>query len=182
MLAREGFDGPRVLDNKSTPRRIGGRDRRDGRWSEVRSLRNVEPRTSNFGYRLSRMSCASRGTVYGRWRSFSASCLLEAGDAVGDRILGQVGSGMNVQLLHDAGLMELHCFHRHVEDRGDRLRAAALGDKLQHFPLARGERSGRSLASLAGGWSEDQIQHIFRERRCEIVLVLEDGLDRQAEF
>ncbi len=59
MLAREDFDGPRVWDNKSTPRRIAGRDRRDerdGRRSEVRSpksevrgLRNVEPRTSNFG-------------------------------------------------------------------------------------------------------------------------------------
>src|SRR5713101_3207218 len=79
------------------------------------------------------------------WQPFSASCLLEAGDAVGDRILGQVGSGMNVQLLHDTGLMELHRFHRHVEDRSDRLRAAALGDELQNFPLARGQRRGRRL-------------------------------------
>ena len=57
---------------------------------------------------------------------------------MGDRILGQVGRGVNVQLLHDTGPMELHRFHRHAEDRGDLLRAAALGDELQDFPLARG--------------------------------------------
>ena len=55
---------------------------------------------------------------------------LEAGDAVGNRVLGQVGGGMNVQLLHDTELMELHRFHRHIEDRGDLLRAATLGDEL----------------------------------------------------
>ena len=89
---------------------------------------------------------------------------------------------MNVQLLHDAELMKLHRFHRHVEDRRDRLGAAALGDKLQDFPLARGERRGHRLASLAAGWFEGQVQHIFRERRCEIVLALEDRPDRQAEL
>ena len=158
MLAREDFDGPRVWDKLGLSGYL------------VCLMHPNKPDRPN------------RPNEQDGWQPFSASCLLEAGDAVGDRILGQVGSGMNVQLLHDAGLMELHCFHRHVEDRGDRLRAAALGDKLQDFPLARGERSGRNLASLAGGWFEDQIQHIFRERRCEILLVLEDGLDRQAEF
>jgi hypothetical protein len=58
------------------------------------------------------------------------SILLQAGDAVCDRILRQISCGMNVQLLHDTGLMEFHRFHRHVEDRGDILRASALGDEL----------------------------------------------------
>ena len=52
---------------------------------------------------------------------------------MGDRILRQVGCSMNVQLLHDTGLMELHRLHRHVEDRGDHFCAAAFGDKLQDF-------------------------------------------------
>ena len=33
-----------------------------------------------------------------------------------------------------------------------------------------------------GGWLEGQVQHIFRERRREIVLALEDRLDRLAEL
>jgi len=45
-----------------------------GSRSEVRGFRNFEPRTLNFGPRLSRMSRASRSTVHGRWRTFSASC------------------------------------------------------------------------------------------------------------
>ena len=58
MLAREGFDGPRVWDNKSTPRRIAGRDRRvrrDEGEFEVRSSRfselsNPELRTSDSAF------------------------------------------------------------------------------------------------------------------------------------
>ena len=115
-------------------------------------------------------------------RLFSASCLLEAGDAMSDRILGQVGRAVNVQLLHDAVSMELHCFHRYAEDRGDFLRAAALGDELQDFPLAGGERRGRRLTSLPGRWFEDRVQHIFRNQRCEVLLALQDGLYRLAEF
>lgn len=103
--------------------------------------------------------------------TFHASCVaLEAGDAVSNRILGQVSSGMNVQLLHDTRLMKLHRLHRHLEGRGDRLCAASLSDKLQDLSLARGERHGHRRTSLPGGGLENRVQHILREQRGKIVL------------
>ena len=113
----------------------------------------------------------------------SCSMRLEASDAVSDRVFGQVGRRMKVQLLHDTGLMELHRFHRHAEDRGDLLRAPPLGDKLQDFPLPRGERRRRhQLASLPGGGLEDRFQYIFRNERCQVVVTSQHCRDRLAEF
>ena len=94
---------------------------------------------------------------------------------MGDRILGQVGSGMNVQLLHDAGLVEFHRFHRHLEGRGNRLCAAALSDKLQDFPLARGEApwtAGLPRSPEEGLSTESSTSFVIR--RGQIVLTVED--------
>jgi hypothetical protein len=43
--------------------RLAGRARREGSRSEVRGFQNFEPRTSNFGSRLSRMSRTSSSAV-----------------------------------------------------------------------------------------------------------------------
>jgi hypothetical protein len=84
MLAHEDFDGPRVWDNKSTPRRIAGRDRRDerdGRWSEFRSPRSSERRTQNFELRIAPFSHVSRFARHGLWPLAEFfSILLEAGN------------------------------------------------------------------------------------------------------
>jgi hypothetical protein len=69
MLAGENFDGPHVWYNRREHSRgiaeRDWRDERDRRRFDVRGFRNFEPRTSNFGSRLSRMSRASRATVCG---------------------------------------------------------------------------------------------------------------------
>ena len=102
---------------------------------------------------------------------------LEAGNAVTDCVLGQIGGGMKVQQQHDAVLMELHRFHRHIEDRGNLLRAAAFSNKLQHFPLAVGERGARRLDCLAGGSFAGKIQHILGQGRRQVLLALENRPD-----
>jgi len=79
MLAREGFDGPRVLDNKNTPLRIGGRDRRVGRDEgefEVRSSRFSELRTPNFELRIVPFSHVSRFARHGLWPLAEFSSIL----------------------------------------------------------------------------------------------------------
>ena len=70
MLTRYNFDGPHVWENRrilpqDSRARLAGSARCEGSRSEVRSFRNPEPRTPNFGSRFSRMSRASRATACG---------------------------------------------------------------------------------------------------------------------
>jgi hypothetical protein len=55
-------------------RRDETRETREGARSEVPDSQSFEPRTSNLGSRLSRISRASRVTVWGRRPTFSLSC------------------------------------------------------------------------------------------------------------
>jgi len=75
VVARENFDGPHMCLRGAQSSGITRKFRRElsetgrmgemdgGSRSEVRGFQNVEPRTSNFTSRLSRMSRVSRATV-----------------------------------------------------------------------------------------------------------------------
>ena len=59
--------------------------------------------------------------------------------------LVKIGSGVNVELLHDTGRMELQCFHRHTEDRATSWR---YGPRRQAVKLHAGAHMrGRGLPS-----------------------------------
>ena len=94
-----------------------------GSRSEVRGFRNFEPRTLNFGPRLSRMSRASRSTVHGRWLTFSASCGINRSlrhTSCSSRSLRDAVSGLPLlRPRTDSSSVagDVHADHGHIVDR-----------------------------------------------------------------
>ena len=64
---------------------------------------------------------------------------LGLGEVVADGVADKVRRGTQVELVHRAGTVGFDRLHADVEDVADLLVDLALGDQLDHLPLAVGE-------------------------------------------
>ena len=56
-----------------------------------------------------------------------------------DRVFGELGHGMDVELQHDLAAVGFHGFRADAHAHRDFLGMNALGKELEHLPLPRGE-------------------------------------------
>jgi hypothetical protein len=64
------------------------------------------------------------------------AALLESSQAVADGVFGQLGDGVNVELLHELTTVSLDSLHADVELCGDVASGDAFCDQLQNFAFA----------------------------------------------
>jgi hypothetical protein len=63
--------------------------------------------------------------------------------------------------------VELHGFHRDLEQRGNVFSPLPFCDELQYLALARGERRRRSLARVPFRRMQRRVQYVFRDERSQ---------------
>lgn len=60
-------------------------------------------------------------------------------DPVADRVAGQVGHGMQIQLSHEVGAVSFGCLDAEIECHRDLLAGFSFRQQLNDFPLTRGQ-------------------------------------------
>ena len=94
----------------------------------------------------------------------------------------QRDSGVEIQLVHNAELVELDGLDRDVEQRGDLFRTPSFRDQLQDFALTRGQRRQRRTFHLILCPARILPHHSFGNERREVPLPHQDGMNGLRQF
>ena len=104
---------------------------------------------------------------------------LRLDDVMFDRELNQLRGGLEVELVHDAVLVEGDRARRDVQDARDLLHRVPFGEQLNHFTLPRGEVRGSAIGVRAQHHRSDQP---FGDERGDIGPALHDLADRHQQL